>query len=289
MNKQINKNIIRLFYIAIFCVILVIYCLLVKAFILFETRTANAPELIDVVAIYGDSRTNPDIHQKIVDQMLKARPEAVFNVGDLVDNPDDQKEWDMVKQIIKPFQDTSNFFVAAGNHEKESQLYYDNFNLPGNEKWYSWDKGEAHFIVLNTNLDISSDSEQYQWLENDLNLASSKKFKIVITHHPFLSVGQHEEENNNFSVELNNFLLRKGVSAVFSGHEHNYERFIYHDINYVITGGGGALLHDKFSDSEYLQKFAKVNNYCLLLIKENEITTKVFDIDGKEIDTFIIK
>jgi hypothetical protein len=32
------------------------------------------------------------------------------------------------------------------------------------------------------------------------------------------------------------------VDAVFSGHNHIYERYLYNGIHYLVTGGGGAHL-----------------------------------------------
>lgn len=240
------------------------------------------------IVIYGDSRSNQEIHKKVVSQIIKNNPLAVFHVGDLVDDPKSNKEWGLVTEVLKPIQDNSLLFVAAGNHEKESQKYYDNFILPGNEKWYLWETDNALFLVLNTNLDLDVNSEQYQWLEKSLTDSPSNKFIIVITHHPFLSVGKHAGEKNNFSDDVNNLLVKYKVAAVFSGHDHNYERFFINNINHVIAGAAGAPLYDQKSDSQYLQRFVKAYNFCLLTIKDNKISVVVFDENGQEIDQFEI-
>lgn len=241
------------------------------------------------IVIYGDSRSDPITHQKIVEQILKYNPIAVFHVGDLVDNPDSDSEWAIVNKVIKPLQDKAVFLVAAGNHEKEDKKYYDNFVLPGNEKWYSWETNKAHFIVLNTNLDLATSSEQYKWVENDLASVIGNKYIIVVTHHPYLSVSNHAQEKNNFNSDLNNLFIKYKISAVFSGHEHNYERFLENNINYLTCGSSGAPLYDKLSDSPYLQKFSKSYNFCVLSFKDNNLSIDVFNEKGEELDKLIIK
>lgn len=241
-----------------------------------------------VVAIYGDSRFNHDAHRRVVAQILKFKPDAVFHVGDLVDDPKNGQEWAVVKDIISPLQMSSDFLIATGNHEQEAAEYYSNFVLPGNEKWYSYDISNVHFLVFNTNLDTSLGSEQYQWAEQDLKLVDKDKLIVAVTHHPFLSVGRHAEEKNYFTEDLNNLLTRHQVELIFSGHEHNYERLLYNNINYIITGGGGAPLYEQVASSEYLKKFVAEYHFCLMLIGPDGIEIKVFNDQGKELDHIVI-
>jgi predicted phosphodiesterase len=247
-----------------------------------------APEKNMDLIFYGDSRSNPEMHQKIVNQIIKLKPAAIFHVGDLVDNPDSKEEWASVINIIQPLKNIAPFFVAAGNHEKASPEYYNNFELPGNEKWYSWDKDNVHVIVLDTNNPLVIKSEQYDWLENDLINVSPDKFVIVVTHHPLLSVGYHSEEIVGFEKDLLALLEKYNVKIIFSGHDHNYERFFYKGINHIICGGGGTALHAQKIESIYLNKFIYSHNFCLVSVKSNELIISAFDENGQPLDNLII-
>lgn len=246
-------------------------------------------EHISKVAIYGDSRHNNDIHQKIADKILQFQPETIFHVGDLVDDPYNKEEWNIINGIVDPLLKNSPFYISAGNHEKEAKEYYDNFILPGNEKWYAIDIANAHFIVLNTNIDLMAPSEQYQWLEQELIRAEKDKFIIVVTHHPFFSVSSHANDKLAFKNEVMELFDRYKVDLVFSGHDHNYERFSDNSIDYITTGGGGAPLYGLMASSSALVKFSSSYHYCQLMIKPDSLeVVAVNDKDG-EIDRVIIK
>lgn len=285
---MIIKNNLRYLLLVFIIGVLAVISLVINNYLFFKEPVVPRVENVTKVVVYGDSRSNPEIHQKIVNQIINTKPAAIFHVGDLVDEPENKKEWEGVNAILKPLQASSLFFVAAGNHEKESLDYYNNFNLPGNEKWYSWDVATTHFIVLDTNLETDLNSEQYKWVKQDLELAAKSKFRVIITHHPFLSVGPHVSEKNNFNQDLNNLFIKNKVAIVFSGHEHNYERFLDNNINYIVTGGGGAPLHDQSTDNPKLKQFTKAYNFCLLSIEENKIIVTVFNDDGQIIDSLLL-
>lgn len=255
-----------------------------------EINTQNQKaERVTKVAVYGDSRHNNDVHQKIAESILGFQPEAIFHVGDLVDGPYSKEEWNIINGIISPLLQTSQFYVAAGNHEKESRQYYDNFTLPGNEKWYAVDIANAHFIVLNTNIDLLPESEQYQWLEQELIKTERDKFIILVTHHPFFSVSSHAHDKLAFKEDVMQLLERYKVDLVFSGHDHNYERFSKDGIDYITTGGGGAPLYGEMASSSALIKFSKSYHYCQLTIKNDSLEIVAINDNAEEIDRMIIK
>ena len=90
-------------------------------------------------------------------------------------------------------------------------------------------------------------------------------------------------------------ILQKKPSIAFrvgdivnDGHDHNYQRFLYNRIDYIVTGGGGSPLHDQVRTSPYLQKFSKTYHFCLLSPDRDSLTAKVFDVDLNLIDEFTI-
>jgi 3',5'-cyclic AMP phosphodiesterase CpdA len=146
-----------------------------------------------------------------------------------------------------------------------------------------------HFTVLDSNSDLRRGSEQYRWLESDLSKAGREtRLKVVLLHHPLYSVGSHQEDEKGLRPILIPLFIRYGVSAVFSGHDHNYQRFMQDGIYYIVTGGGGAALYDRTRESPYLNKFSKTYHFCLLSPTEDNLKVSVFDADLNKLDEFDI-
>lgn len=143
---------------------------------------------------------------------------------------------------------------------------------------------------MDTNSKIKVGSRQYKWLESDLSSVSDKtKFIIVILHHPPFAGCPHPEDEKRLRQTVVPLFERYGVDVVFASHCHAYERVLYHNIYYIVTGGGGAPLHDQVRKSPYSQLFIKTYNFCKLSVIDNQLIVDVFDIDLNLIDRFKIE
>jgi 3',5'-cyclic AMP phosphodiesterase CpdA len=242
--------------------------------------------------VYGDSRTNHQIHQKIIDEIIKIKPALVFHTGDLGEDGLDSAQWVTFNEIVSDLVKITQFYPALGNHENNSPLYFDNFDLPNNpnnERWYSVEVNNLHFIILDSNLDCSIGSEQYLWVENDLqNINENVKFVITIFHHPPFSTGPHTEDEKGLRQNIVPLFEQYGVDIVFNGHDHDYERSLYNNIYYIVTGGGGAPLYDQARTSPYSQLFIKAYHFCKLSLINDQLIIEVYDIDSNLIDKFVI-
>jgi len=199
-------------------------------------------------------------------------------------------------------------YPSVGNHELYGgscgyQGYTDVYYLPENapsgdeEEYYSFDWGNTHFVALDTNQNYSAGSTQYNWLVNDLQ-RSTQPWKFVFFHHPPYSSGPHGS-TNEVQTHLVPIFETYGVSVVFSGHDHHYERTcpILNNtcttpqdggVVYYVTGGGGAPLYPAFGDwftaySDSLNHFLKVEvNDCWLRV--DALDTNGYVFDSYEID-----
>jgi len=259
-----------------------VFCCLSLSFILCLAAIAGD------IAIYGDSQHNPEIQRKLVQTILFFKPSVVFRTGDIIDNGGDPKLWEAFRDIHGPLLKTTEYFPALGNHERNSPLYYRNFGLPDNRRWYSLDRFGIHFVVLDSNSKLDPGSEQYKWLESDLETSGpDAKFIIAIFHHPLFDVaGRHKSDEKKIKRFLLPVFKRHGVSAVFSGHSHVYERFKRKGIYFIVTGGGGSNLDRQTRPDPHLLKFRSVYHFCLLRPEDNFLTVKVIDIDSNTIDEF---
>ncbi|MBN2016026.1 metallophosphoesterase [Candidatus Dojkabacteria bacterium] len=185
----------------------------------------------EMIVVYGDSRSGHEIHRKIIAEIQKKKPIAVFHTGDLVNNGEDLTDWNIFNDITLDLRNTTDFYPALGNHEKNAYRYYENFELPNNEQWYSVEFDNIHFIVLDTNTNLDIDSEQYSWLENDLKKKEDGiEFTAVIFHHPIYNTGSHEEDEKGLKESVVPLFEENDIDIVFSGHEHNYERSINNEV-----------------------------------------------------------
>jgi len=244
------------------------------------------------IVIYGDSRTGIETHKKILGLIQKRLPEAVFNVGDIVEDGDVDAQWSEFNTITKEMRSNTNFYPILGNHEKDSPNFYNNFELPGNEQWYSVNFNKIHFTIINSNKDLSVGSEQYKWLENDLaNVGKDIQFKVVAFHHPPYSTGKHGSDKEDIALQKSVVPLfeKYKVAAVFSGHDHDYERSEVNGIIYFVVGGGGAPLYPQVGKSEFSKKYSLVYHYSVLERTKDELKVSVYDTDDKLIDETKLK
>ncbi len=101
----------------------------------------------------------------------------------------------------------------------------------GTEKYYSYNYGNAHFIVLDSYGALNqSGSPMYNWLQADL-AANSQRWTVAYWHHPPYSMGTHSSDADieSFTMRQNIVTLLESynVDMVLSGHSHDYERSVF--------------------------------------------------------------
>jgi predicted phosphodiesterase len=245
--------------------------------------------MIPCLAVIGDTRTNHQIHRSLVDSIVALKPAAVFHTGDLVEDGTQAAQWDTFNVITAQMRASAEFYPALGNHEKQSQLYFDNFVLPHNEQWYSVDRLNTHFIILNSCVPGDTASEQYQWLKSDLaGVSDTIRFIVVVFHHPPYSTSRHAEDEKGLRQTWVPLFEQYGVDVVFNGHDHCYERSWCGGRYYIISGGGGAPLYDQSRQHPCSQLYLKTYQFCKLSIVGRRMIVKTYDASGQLIDQFEI-
>jgi len=175
---------------------------------------------------------------KLVADSIAAQPDVAFVLiaGDLVNDGSDLANWNRFFDAGRLMLADTTLYTALGNHEEDDALHHDIFSLPS---YYSFDCGDAHFTVLDSNTDIST---QTAWLDSDLDTGQAWKF--VMFHHPlYTSDVNHFGGWANLRVEWEGLLQTHGVDAVWNGHAHAYERYLENGIQYMVIGTGGGPLY----------------------------------------------
>lgn len=140
----------------------------------------------------------------------------------------------------KPLLDAKvKFYASLGNHDSREQRNYEHFNMDG-KLYYTFKapRQDVRFFVLETTY---PEPEQIKWLEEELK-SSAEKWKIAYFHHPLYSSGGRHGSDEQLRDSLEPLFVKYGVSVVFTGHDHIYERTKpQQGITYFVTGSGGML------------------------------------------------
>src|ERR1035441_9943980 len=109
--------------------------------------------------LYGDTRTRHDVHRKVIEQILKnGIPDFALQSGDLVENGFDNALWPTFFDIERDLLRQTVLFPALGNHERDCYNFYDFFQLTNS--YYSFNWGNAHFSVLNSDVANAAPTER---------------------------------------------------------------------------------------------------------------------------------
>lgn len=164
------------------------------------------------------------------------------------------------QNMYEPILKNTVLWPALGNHDYNNHIpfspspaYFDIFTLPtnaeaggvasGTEKYYSYNYGNIHFIVLDSyDESRATNGPMAQWLQSDL-AADTMMWTIAYWHHPPYTKGSHDSDNpNSFDGELVEMrqnilpiLENNGVDLILNGHSHCYERSYLIDGHYGYT------------------------------------------------------
>ncbi len=254
----------------------------------FHTTPADTDEARFIV--YGDSRTNPGTHRKLVELMMNKKVDFVVNVGDLVSRGSRYEQWGpQFFEPLKGLAETVPVYIAKGNHDRGNGYFEKLLILEGEKNNYGFDYGPVHyFCVDNVSGDLRSE-ELLKLIWADAQ-SSKARWKFVSYHIPSINFGGHWSKWGY--PDALRTLSEAGVDFVLTGHSHQYERFRPiapapgtdgSFVTYVTSGGGGAGLSNVEATC-YHASAKKIHHFCLFHIKGNKLTMDTIDIDGKIID-----
>ena len=200
--------------------------------------TDNGDSKVDFIAIADIQAGNQENFNKgarVVDYAFLTMPSAEFmvNLGDFTDDSTNE-EWDYYDNAMKAINLSTTLAPIAGNHDGLGvENWFNNmFNLDTTKSVqtkdgvnYSFDYGNVHFAVLNTNDILAISIPQLKWLENDMN-STDKDWKIVLMHKSPYSLGKDAKWPDALYLQkaLTKVVDKCDVDLVLSGHDHQYLR-----------------------------------------------------------------
>jgi hypothetical protein len=249
--------------------------------------------------IYGDLLTNA----------LKAYPESRFILhgGDIVDDAALMSQWEGFFGATEGIFAKTPIHAVLGNHDvygEGENLFKSFFENPengpeGQKEWvYSFDYGDVHFVMLNSETDSEGMKAQTEWLKEDMN-NTDKKWKVVMFHRaPYESnpLRGTDATRTHFAPVIEEL----EIDLALVGHDHVYART--HAMKagqpveagegtvYVIGGSSGP----KFYPEEPYDYFDYVYGedkqlYTAVHVEDDKLIIEAKNIDGELVDQFELK
>lgn len=202
-------------------------------------------------------------------------PDLCLMLGDNAYNSGTDAEYQAAVFAMYPaFLRKMPLWSCLGNHDANGGStsstanfpYFDMFTFPtnaecgglptGTERYYSFDYGNIHFVVLDSQTSSravdnpatqpNEDGAMAAWLRLDLQ-ATTKTWIIALFHHPPYSKGSHDSDAETPLIEMRErfgpILEAGGVDLVLTGHSHSYERSFFLDGHYGLSGTFNPALH----------------------------------------------
>jgi len=240
-------------------------------------------------AVIGDTGTGTSKQHELGDVLLQSRLafpyEFVLMLGDNLyggEQPADYKSkfQDVYQQLLDQ---KVKFYAALGNHDEPAQRFYKDFNMEGKE-FYRITKGNVSFYALNSNY---MDKKQVEWLESQLS-KDTAEWKIAFCHHPPYSSGGKHGSDSQLREIVEPIFIKYGVNAVFTGHDHFYERIKpQKGIYYFVSGAGGKLRRGDVKNNSPLTAKAFDNDMSFMLVEiaDGEMHFQVLSRTGATVDS----
>ena len=251
----------------------------------------NSPGTVKF-AVLGDSGTGDAAQYRVADQMVRLRQQFPFDLVLMVGDNflGSQRPSDLVQKFERPYKSLLDagvrFQAALGNHDEPGSVNYSPLNM-GGERYYSFVRGHVRFVVLDTN---SFDARQLQWVERTLR-ESRELWKISYFHHPLYSSGRRHGAAVDIRVRLEPLLMKYGVSVVFSGHDHVYERLRpQNGITYFVCGSAGKLRKGDLVRSDMTAAgFDQDNAFTVVEVGIDDLHFETITRTGATVDAGIIR
>ena len=298
----------------------------------YPLETAGAGEY--EVLIYPDSQSGDySGWEQLVKNSADRNPNAALyiSMGDLVDNGEQAYQWRTWLDSIKPLSARIPLAPTLGNHEmytldwkmREPRAYLNYFDVPSNgnttfdRHYYSYDYGDVHYVVLDTQLYESTHEDnhdvhhpdlydvQVQWLRQDL-ASNTKKWTVVLMHRdPFQyafnrpgasRAAGFDEEGVLFMPIFDEFNVDLVLSAHLHsyrnrGHVRNFERDASGPL-YILTGIAGDARRPNWQQHPldvYVAPDREKNNYMTMTVTPNRLVVRAFLADGTQLDESVIE
>lgn len=287
--------------------------------------------------VTGDSRNNLENSWPISQRRLdEAGVDFQVFSGDAVFLGANQADWRQFFEAsvddfdVTDFLARAPFMMANGNHDQLALNYVAQFAFPQEVsegeraqgmEWYSFDYGNAHFVILNDTVNDSAvlAGGQARWLREDLaRVDRTRQPWIFVSHHrPFYTCRSTHSPDTALRAAWQPIFDEFSVDFVLTGHNHVYERSTpirgleggegvvaatgtngvpTYDMAglpsgtvYVVAAGVGAELYEVSSECTTSFTSMSVRPYVIFEVEGRALTYTAYDaMSGGVLDQFTL-
>lgn len=270
-----------------------------------QGELATAPEVGAAVPfsfiVLGDSRSNAEAHRRVIERVNQEVPDFILGTGDMVDDGARQEQWQTFFDVERELLADNVYFPSVGNHDRQGRgrtadTYRSFFSVPDNggdsERYYAFSYANARILVLDSNSHSFSLTGQTAWIERELSAARQDprvRHVFVVMHHPPFSISLHGGQRD-LRERWTPLFDKYGVTAVFSGHDHVYQRAEKNGLRYFVTGGAGAPLYPRSPrasavDKAAVLRFERAYHYLRVSVSAGNVDVTAVRVDGSVIES----
>jgi tartrate-resistant acid phosphatase type 5 len=150
------------------------------------------------------------------------------------------------------------------------------------------DKGKALFVMIDTqpiihDIKDQQPEKQLAWLNETLqNAPKDVKWKIVVGHHPYYTVGPRIKNYDTLTIRkaLADVFEKHKVDVYLSGHDHSLQHLKPEGYTHQFISGAGSELTDVSKGIPYSRFQASENGFMYFSVDSNRLNVKVIDLKG---------
>ena len=189
-------------------------------------------------------------------------PDVLVHGGDCTYADAVTDTWNGLFAAARPLLSVAALHGVLGNHDGDlpfeqtdmwDRLFAGQGDARGTRE-HAFTLGSARVIVLDSETEGLTSAKQLDFLTAELDRVDQDADlhrAIVAFHRPLLTLSKYwdDRENERDFDAMHEVFRARNVGLVLAGHAHSFEHFAVDGVNYVVDGGGGALLYDP--DEEY--------------------------------------
>ncbi|HEY5587219.1 MAG TPA: metallophosphoesterase family protein [Ruminiclostridium sp.] len=281
----------------------------------FKTAEQNLQKFtfVNITDTQGTTSKDYTLWKNTLDKALGKFPDARFllHTGDMEDSGQNIYQWDLFANAVKD--ELMNIPIApvVGNHETinnnktnpNAKNFTDRFDIYKEQNTgapagtvYSFDYGNAHIAVMNTQSGSTNLKKQADWLLSDMS-KTHKLWKIVALHRGPYGATYDTTDIRKAWVSVFDQL---GIDLVLQGHDHNYVRSYPMKNNVKVKAGEGTVYVGgntggvKFYPRKLrpwqaldLQPYTQM--YVAVTVDNHKMTIGAYDVKNKLQDSFSLE
>jgi acid phosphatase type 7 len=262
-------------------------------------RTAPDATATATIGVFGDSGAGGSEQDAVADLLAAFSPDLLLHTGDVVYPHGGICDYE--ERFFAPYADllaSVPLYPTIGNHDldaEDGRAFFDVFRLPEEDEdagaFYAFDYGPAHVVVLDGERLERDDGDAVRRLDElaaELDRAAERRpWTIVVVHRPPVPSAGDSPMSARVAGDL--FVRFAGrVDLILSGHVHAYARGEgFGNIPLVITGGGGAELHNVAPSGE-LSVARSLHHAVRLTVSPDALTIEAVAPDGTVFDRHVL-